>query len=718
MRLMIALLALAPVCGCDHGSGTTSHPAPFGIDARPANPTCVARPRPSPTAGVAVMPVFTLLKFAAPVALRQAPGDDSRWYVVEKAGDVRVFDNNPAVATSSLFIDIHTKVNSSYNETGLLGMAFHPNYATNHQVFLFYSAFGSASPVNAVSTLSRFTSNDGGKTLDPASEEVLLTLAKPFDNHNGGNVLFGPDGYLYIGLGDGGSGGDPNKNGQNTDVWFAKMLRIDVDSGSPYGIPPSNPFAKGGGKPEIYAYGVRNPWRWSFDRDTGDLWVGDVGQDLWEEVDKIKLGGNYGWNITEGLHCYDATSCDKAGTISPLLEYDHTQGNCVIGGYVYHGTAIPSLVGTYLFSDNGTGRLSALTFDPVTGKGVPLKLADTGFNPTSFAEGNDGELYMLPYDATGFIHKIVPSGSPGPSTFPDTLSATGCVDPTDPTKPAAGLIPYDVNVPLWSDGATKRRWVALPDGATIHVNADGDFDLPIGTVLMKEFSLGGKRLETRLLMHHTDGDWAGYTYQWNSDGSDATLLAGAATAQVNGQTWSLPSRDQCLQCHSTAAGRALGPELAQLNRDYTYDGGKSANELATWQHIGLFDAPLPSASPLPSLAPPDSTTATVEARARGYLHGNCSICHRPNGTGQGPADFRYTTPAAMMGVCGAAPTQGDLGVMGALLLAPGAPAQSILSLRMHATDAKSRMPPLATRLVDPLGTQVVDDWISSLTACQ
>ncbi len=708
----LAIALLGGTGGCDSSSG--NHPAPFGIDARPSNASCIAPPRPSPTAGVTVMPAWPQLAWNLPVALRQAPGDSSRWFVVEKGGTVRTFADDPNVGVATLFVDISARVNSQPNEAGLLGMAFHPSFASNHQVFLSYTAPSTNSPANLRSTLSRFTSSDGGKTLDASSEEVLLTLEQPFVNHNGGNILFGPDGYLYMGFGDGGSGGDPMKNGQNTDVLFAKMLRLDVDSGSPYAIPPSNPFAAGGGKKEIYAWGLRNPWRWSFDRATGDLWVGDVGQDLYEEVDKVELGGDYGWNVAEGLHCYDATSCDKAGMIDPVVEYDHTVGNCVIGGYVYNGAQIPSLVGTYLYSDNGSGRLWALTFDPVTGRGTPLTLAETGLSPSSFGEGNDGELYLLPYGSGVTIHKIVPSGMAGPAIFPETLSATGCVDPADATQAAPGLIPYDVNVPLWADGASKRRWLALPDGAQITVGDDGDFAFPIGTVLMKEFSLGGRRLETRLMMRHTDGEWAGYTYEWNDDGKDATLLDGAASKDLGSQTWSFPSRDQCLQCHTAVAGRALGPELAQLNRDFVYSGGKISNQLASWDHIGLFAAPLPS--PLPLLAPPDSTTATVEARARGYLHANCSICHRPNGSGQGPADFRYATPLAMMGVCNADPSQGDLGVSGAKLLVPGAAAQSLISLRMHATDV-SRMPPLATHIVDPTGTKDVDDWIASLSGC-
>jgi uncharacterized repeat protein (TIGR03806 family) len=713
MKPYLGLLALA-ICGCDESAPAR---VPFGIDKRPTNSTCLAPPRPTPAPGVGIQQVWPQLQFANPVAIRQAPDDASRWFVVEKGGVVRTFPNDPNAAAATVFIDHTAKVNSSFNESGLLGMAFHPNWSTNHQIFLSYTAPSATSPTNLKSTISRFTSSDGGKTVDPASEQVLLAFDQPYENHNGGNILFGPDGYLYIGFGDGGSGGDPMGNGQNVNVLFGKMLRINVDSGSPYDIPPSNPFASGGGAKEIYAWGLRNPWRWSFDRATGDLWLGDVGQNLYEEVDKIQLGGNYGWNTTEGLHCYATMPCDKGGIIDPLVEYDHTVGNCVIGGYVYRGSAIPSLVGTYIYGDNGVGAVWALTFDPITGKGVPVLLGNSGTNPSSFGEGVDGEIYLVPYGTPSVIRKLVPTASPGPSSFPEKLSQTGCVDTGDATKPASGLIPYDVNTPLWSDGASKRRWLALPDGGKVHINDDGDFAFPIGTVLMKEFSLGGKRVETRLFMRHSDGDWAGYSYEWNDAGTDATLLPASLTKDVNGQTWLFPSRDQCLECHTLAAGRALGPEIIQLDRDYTYAGNRLANQLTTWDHIGLFDNPLPSPSPSPApLVAPDSTNSTAEARARSYLHANCSFCHRPNSNGRGPADYRFSNSLMMLGVCNVAPTQGNLGVMGAKILDPQHPELSVISLRMHATDV-NRMPPLATRVVDSVGAKDIDDWITSITAC-
>ncbi|MBS2028249.1 MAG: PQQ-dependent sugar dehydrogenase [Deltaproteobacteria bacterium] len=690
----------------------------YGLSSRPSNTTCVAPARPTLNTSAAVRQTFTNIGFNAPVGLYQMPGDPSYWYVIEQGGRVWRFPNDPNVTQSqvTLVLDIHTEVHYDGQEMGLLGMAFDPNFATNHEVFLFYTHTSSTAPGR--STLSRFTSSDNGVTFDASSESVLLAFDKPYENHNGGNIVFGPDGYLYIGIGDGGSGYDPQHNGQNTQVWFGKMLRIDVHSGSPYGIPPSNPFAgnASAGLPEIYAYGLRNPWRWSFDSATGDLWVGDVGQDRYEEIDTpLQNGGNYGWSVCEGFQLIDDSGpCNVPGTILPVYAYSHASGdgNVIIGGFVYHGSALPDLDGLYIYSDEGSGNIWALTSD-ATGAYAPTVLDGVG-GISSWQEGQDGELYATNV-GDGNIYKLVPSGGTT-SNFPLTLSATGCVNPNDATQPAAGMIPYDVNAKLWSDGAQKDRYFAIPDGTTIHVNSDGDWDLPIGSVVMKTFYVNGIRTETRLMVHHQDGDWAGYTYRWNSAGTDADLETGADTEDVGGQTWYFPSRSQCMQCHTTAAGRTLGLENGQLNRTLTYaSSGITANELDTLDHIGMFDAPLGGSQNIEAYPDPFGTDA-LESRAKAYLHVNCSICHRPGGPGQGPEDFRYDTSTHDMGACGTAPTQGDLGISGAELIAPGDPAHSIVSARIHALGLNA-MPPLAKHQLDTNGISLIDGWITSLTSC-
>lgn len=348
---------------------------------------------------------FPALSFVQPVALLQAPDDDSRWFIVQKGGQVLTFVNDDATMTAALFIDISDRVEAAPSEAGLLGMAFHPLFALNGEVFLSYTAAGSGTGVPLISHISRFTSHDGGKQLDPDSEEVLLAVEQPFTNHNGGHVAFGPDGFLYIGLGDGGSGGDPLGNGQNIDTLLGAILRIDVESDAPYGIPPDNPFSLGGGRSEIFAWGLRNPWRWSFDRVTGELWAGDVGQSQREEVDRIVLGGNYGWNIFEGTLCFGGGVCDPADLIPPLAEYSHSDGCSITGGIVYRGTAITSLAGTYLYGDFCSGTIWGL--DSLTdGTLVPQVLLESRLSISAFAEGNDGEPFVVDY-TSGTLHRFL-----------------------------------------------------------------------------------------------------------------------------------------------------------------------------------------------------------------------------------------------------------------------------------------------------------------------
>jgi uncharacterized repeat protein (TIGR03806 family) len=567
------------------------------------------------------------------------------------------------------------------------------------------------------SVVARFKSTDGGKTLGPPDEIIKFT--QPYPNHNGGNIQFGPDGMLYVGFGDGGLGNDPCGNGQQLDTKFGKLLRIDVSApAGAYEIPADNPFVSTpGADPAIWSFGHRNPWRWSFDRATGDLWLGDVGEAAWEEIDRVTKGGNYGWSKCEGFHKAGSATelCQQPGLLDPVVEHPRTDASCIIGGYVYRGNAIPALVGTYLYSDYMSGNIWALRYDK-TGKPSPAVVAKAP--PTrivSFGQGNDGELYVVFY-VTGQIFKVVPGSAAPPSTFPTLLSRSGCVDPTDATKPAQGLIPYDVASPLWSDGARKERWFAIPDGKTIAVGPDGDWDLPVGSVAMKTFSVDDRRVETRLFMHHTDG-WAGYTYAWNDAQTDATLLPAADAKRIGQQTWTFPSRSQCLQCHSAAAGGTIGLETGQLNRDLIYAAtNRISNQLATLDHLGLFSSPIGDPPKVAALPDPSGADA-LEARARSYLHANCSHCHRPSGGGQGTMDLRFGTSLKDTQTCNAAPTQGQVeGVRDATILLPGVPAKSILSLRVHASDS-ARMPPVAVSAVDPLGSALIDQWIASVGTC-
>lgn len=726
---LAAALLLAGLQGCDSGAPVVrqgpDQPPPdpdSGLDSRPVNATCSAWVRPSAGSDISLSR-FTNLSFTQPVLLLQAPNDAARWFVVQQNGLVQQFTgSNPASAGT--YIDLRSRVRAG-GEMGLLGMAFHPDHPTDNRVFLSYTT---GNPL--VSRISSFTSSDGGATLDPASETVLLSIDQPADNHNGGHIAFGPDGYLYIGIGDGGGAGDPSGNGQRLTTMLGKMLRIDVNGATPYAIPPSNPFAgnaicpaagrSSGECPEIYAYGLRNPWRWSFDPVTGDLWVADVGQNMYEEVNLVTLGGNYGWRCREGAHNFQPGSpgCSTATLIDPVTEYDHSLGASITGGYVYRGSQATALAGRYLFGDFQSGRIFAWIAENATQPRQPTQLLDSDLLISSFAVDNDGELYVVDY--RGALYRIDFQSTGIIDTAPRLLSQTGCVDSSDPTQPAAGLIPYAINAPFWSDGADKQRWMALPNGQNITVQNDGDWEFPPGTVLMKNFRIGTRLIETRLFMRHPDGAWGGFTYEWNAGQTEATRLQGGAVRDLgDGRSWIFPSEGQCLSCHTAAAGGALGLETAQLNRSFTYpQTNRQANQLTTLDHIGMLTPPITDATAQPALPDPADTSASLDARARAYLHTNCSQCHRPGGPTPSTLDLRYSTSLIGTNACNALPTAGDLGLGDAArLIAPGDSGNSLLVVRMNRRDSAA-MPPLASNTVDTAGVALIAQWIDSLAACQ
>jgi glucose/arabinose dehydrogenase len=384
MGLFVGLIFMG---GCGGGGSDSSNPMVLS----------------STGAAVTLENAFPNLVFNQPVALLQHPTDTSRWYVVEQAGLVLTF-SDPMAVSADVFIDIGTKVTSG-GEGGLLSMAFHPAFDVNGAFFLSYT--GPGTPL--ISYIARFTSMDDGISADPLTEEIILSVDQPYGNHNGGHIAFGPfDGYLYIGLGDGGSVGDPLQNAQDTQTLLGSMLRIDVDGPVPYGIPADNPFVGGStGLPEIYAWGFRNPWRWSFDIQTGDLWLGDVGQNRWEEIDRVEVGANYGWNILEGNNCYPVDPCSTAGLAPPVVAYDRSQGVSVTGGYVYRGAALPGLFGDYVYGDFGSGTVWRLT-DTQQGGTTSELLINSGARIASFAQDHDGEIYLIDY-GVGEILRFVPA---------------------------------------------------------------------------------------------------------------------------------------------------------------------------------------------------------------------------------------------------------------------------------------------------------------------
>jgi glucose/arabinose dehydrogenase len=374
-----------------------------------SRPTATAVPTPTPLPTPAADPAPIGLELVAdglatPIGI--VGGDAGRLYVIEQDGRVVAVEPNGALRE---VVDLSDRTAAS-GERGLLGLALHPGWPDVRRAHVHYT------DLDGNTVLSELTSTGGeAPTLDPASERVLLRVPQPAANHNGGQLAFGPDGFLYLALGDGGGGGDPFGNGQNPATLLAAILRIDVDAGDPYAIPPDNPFAGGGGAPEVYVYGLRNPWRFSFDRATGDLWIGDVGQNAWEEVDRLDAGAiagaNLGWNVTEGAHCFADGGCDPGAFVLPVAEYPTANGCAVVGGYVYRGSALPGLFGWYLFADYCGGQVYAVRSDAAqsadAARAVRLLLG-SGLRITSFGQSADGELYLA--DAGGgAIYRVVPA---------------------------------------------------------------------------------------------------------------------------------------------------------------------------------------------------------------------------------------------------------------------------------------------------------------------
>jgi glucose/arabinose dehydrogenase len=385
MRVLIACATLIAVAGCSGGSASSPAPAPV-----PGGWPQVSLSR---VAG----------GFVLPVHVTHAGDGSGRIFVVEQAGRIRILDNGAALP--SPFLDISSLV-ACCGEQGLLSVAFPPGFPAKQHFYVNYTRIADGATVVARYRVSAGDAN----AADPASEEVLLTIPQPFSNHNGGQLAFGPDGYLYIGMGDGGSGGDPLNSGQTPGVLLGKLLRIDVESGTvPYGIPATNPFlGMAGYREEIWALGLRNPWRFSFDRGTGDLYIGDVGQSAVEEIDVQPAGDrggrNYGWNLMEGAGCYNSATCATAGLTLPIATYDHSQGCSVTGGMVYRGAALPALQGIYFYGDYCSGRIWGLR-----GNGAGWEtalLADTTLTITTFGEDESGNVYVINF-ANGELLKIL-----------------------------------------------------------------------------------------------------------------------------------------------------------------------------------------------------------------------------------------------------------------------------------------------------------------------
>jgi uncharacterized repeat protein (TIGR03806 family) len=716
--------------------------APVPDDPYELDPTCdggqalevVASPcqfpdEPLTAATLALVDAFPLLTFQAPVFMTYVPDDSDRLVVLERGGVVHVFPNDPNVTESTPLLTLSDVFDEGV-ETGLLGLTFDPDYTSNGYFYVYYTAGTSID--DFASRIVRYQISSDPNVADPGSATEILREPQPaYYNHKGGMLEFGPDGLLYASLGDGGD----RTNGQSTDDLLGAIVRIDVHAGGPdaaYGIPPDNPFASAsGGLPELFAWGFRNPWRFSFDRVDERLWVADVGEYDFEEIDLVRSGQNYGWPVREGLHCLPpATDCELDGFASPISEPSFGDSEAIIGGYVYRGAAIPSLYGSYVFGDFSSRALYALHY--AEGGGVQSLGVQTDANLASFGVDAAGELYAVAAypveNVTGKLYKLVEQ--PGPALlagFPKKLSATGCFESLDPLRPASGVIPYAVNAPFWADSALARRYVVLPGGTPISVSDDGSLHPPTGAIFLQTFYLDevqGDRatrrvVETRVLVNQADGLRA-YSYRWNDTQTDATLIDDESSRSFEltregrtlEYTYRFPDTSQCLSCHSDERGRILGFQLRQLDRPFTYPPDcRQQNQIKAFLELGVLGRLVESGDAFARLEDED---APLEVRARSYLEVQCAWCHAPTSAPSGLMDLRYPLPLESAELCDARPLHGDLGVEHARIIDPGSPDTSLLYLRL-ADGGDATMPPRPGALVDTRGAAVVREWIDGVT---
>jgi glucose/arabinose dehydrogenase len=684
--------------------------------------------------------------FSSPVALVTPTGETNRLFIVEKVGRISLITNLTAATPTVLtFLNITNKVNPD-GEQGLLGLAFHPNYKENGYFYVFY-----VTPTPRRDRLSRFSVSAADPNIaDPISEVIFINQVDDYSNHNAGDLHFGPDGYLYVSLGDEGDGGDTGRNSQRIDKdFFAGIIRIDVDkrpgnleptahpaATTNYFVPADNPFVGATSfngvaladpskvRTEFWATGLRNPWRMSFDRDTGTLWVGDVGQGAREEIDIITKGGNYGWNYREGTIRYGSATPPAGFThIDPIYDYPRTDGISVTGGLVYRGDRISQLYGAYLFADYGSGNFWALRLNE-NGKGVFQRLlTDSGISAfgTDPSNGdvlvcdvNDGRIRRLVYSATS-------SGTP----IPPTLAETGAFADLASLKPEAGIVPYDINLPFWSDGSLKTRWFSIPDATnTFAFNATNTWLTPTGAVWIKHFDMqitngeaaSKRRLETRFIVRNTNGVY-GVTYRWTNEtsavlvpeeGLDETLvIVDGATTRT--QVWRYPSRSECLACHTAAAGWVLGFNTPQLNRDVTH-GSLTTNQITALREAGYLNGAPDSPHSHLALAKPDDLTISQEFRVRSYLFANCANCHRPGGPALANFDARVSTPIDLANLING-PLVNTLGDPANRTLVPNDPTHSMILQRMSIR-GPGQMPPIGSNVPDAQGIELIRAYIA------
>lgn len=599
------------------------------------------------------------------------------------------------------------------NLNRLLGLAFHPDFSKNKKFYLYY-ALDTLEPGFACG-LSKFEVGAAWSVVEDSRERLLHF---PSNGHTGGDIQFGPDGMLYIPIGDlvPPSPPDSKRSAQDLSQIAGKILRIDVDREDPglrYGIPKDNPFLDiEGARPEVWAYGLRNPWKISFHPITGDLWVGDVGWELWEMVHRVERGGNYGWSVMEGpmpTNPYQETGPTPIS--HPVASYDHYSGASITGGYFVSSDRLPGLQESYVYGDYVTGKVWALSWD---GEKVTAnrEVADTRQDIVTFGQDASGDILFLELGPNASLQRLVDNPkAEETSQFPTKLSETGLFENVAQQVVNPGVYDFKINAPMWQDGYESDYWVGMPNLTGLETTVEDRRGSPVmnylkpdNMVLAKTIHKGEHRVETQVL--HFDGYWRGYSYQWNEDQTDANLVGkeGLDTV-VHGQSYRFPSRSECIRCHGSNFNRPLAFFPGQMNRD---------GQLEWFKSLGIVDDKFVEMADAQPLVDPSRNDEPIELRARSWLHSNCAHCHKVSGGSGLTAQMNIAVPTSQLELVDHRPNRGYFGLDGASQIEPGNPYRSILYYRV-ATKGAGHMPMVAAQTIDEEGVRLVHDWIRSMS---
>ncbi len=712
------------------------------------------------------------LKLEWPIDVQVEPGS-KRLVVIEEQGAY-----GPTKIMRTTDASHQTELELLFDPKGVAySIAFHPKFLENG--FMYIGSNGKNEGEKHKSRIVRYTLSRAAPFGLVGDEMTVIDWEA--NGHNGAALTFGRDGMMYVTTGDGTSDSDANVVGQDLSKVLAKVLRIDVDHPTPgrsYSVPKDNPFIHvANAAPETWAYGLRNPWRITTDAKTGHIWVGNNGQDMWEQVYLIERGANYGWSVFEGGHpFYSKRQLGPTPHVLPTVDHPHSEARSLTGGVVYYGDKLPELRGAYIYGDYSTGKIWAIKHDG-TAIVWHREIADTPFQISAVSVDANGELIVVDHrgDKQGGLYHLepVPADST-PNRFPRLLSQTGLMQNMPQHQVARGLIPYGVNAPFWSDGAMKSRFIALPTDGQIEIPDQWAWQFPDKTVIMKSFSLeqiagdptSKHWIETRLLVKE-QGEWVGYSYAWNKEQTEAELVAAGGRDEdfsiaepdgVRTQRWHYPSRTECMVCHTRAAGYLLGLTTVQMNKEQDYGNGLKSNQLDALESMGVLktnwvahaqdamrtqmaseghskeeiDSDVSKLKTLAGqrtvkmngmmgktggenrkLVDPHDASANLEHRARAFLHSNCAYCHVEAGGGNAKMNLSYYAELAQMNIVDVEPIHHHFDIPEAKLIAPGSPDRSVLLHRVGIR-GPGQMPQLSTNRIDQKSLAMLKAWVTEI----